>query len=241
MSALLKFPPAWQNARQQYEAFDDFFTDQSDLAWVDTITDTGTALVNDAVNGVMVLTPSDGTVADNDEVYLASANELFLFAADKPFIGRCRLKFVETASGVYNAFFGFANAIAANTLVDDGGGMRASGSIAAIYKVDGETVWRCVTRNNGTVTVSQSSTTAGGTSYQELEIEVVPFTSTQVHVVFRVDGVPLKDATTGLPIVHTVTVASATEMSIGAGAKLGATTNNDTLNIDYIGFAAIRS
>lgn len=240
MSNVLKFPPSWQNIKQQYELFDDFFSDQSDLSWVDTITDSGTALVNDAVNGVMVLTPSDGTVADNDEVYLASANELFLYAADKPFVGRCRLKFVETTSGVYNAFFGFASAIGANTLVDDGGGMRASGSVAAIYKVDGETVWRCVTRNNGVATVSQSTTTAGGASYQELEIEVVYLNSTQVQVVFRVDGVALKDATTGLPIVHTVTVASATEMQIGAGAKLGAATNNDTLSIDYIGFAASR-
>lgn len=242
MSNLLKYPINWANARQQYEFFDDFLIDQTDLFFIDTVSDSGSAAVGDATNGVMVLTPSDGTVADNDEVYFGTSNELFKFAADKHFIGRARIQFTETSSGVYNAFVGFVSALnGADTMVDDGGGMRASGSIAAIYKIDGGTTWLCVTRNNGVVTTSTSSTTAGGSSYQELEVEVVPFTTTQVHVLFRVDGVPLKDSTTGLPIVHTVTVASSTEMNFGCGAKLGAGTNNDVLNVDYIGYAANRT
>lgn len=234
MSAILKQPLELQNVEQQYGVFSDFVDDQSDLFFVDTVTDTGTAAVGDAVNGVMVLTPSDGTVADNDEVYLASANEIFLFDDEKPMLAQCRLKFVETAAGVYNAFFGFVNAVAADTLVDNGGGMRASGSIAAIYKVDGGTVWRCTTRNNGVVTDTVSTTAAGGTAYQRLEIEVVSFDTLNVKVLFRVDGVPLKDSQ-GREIVHTVAVASATEMQIAAGAKLGAITNNDTLSLDYLG------
>ena len=234
MAAILKRPLELINVEQQYGVFSDFENDVRSTDWTATATDSGTAAVGDAANGVLVLTPSDGTVADNDEVYYATANEVFHFAAEKPMLGIGRIKFVETASGVYNAFVGFANAVAANTLVDDGGGMRASGSIAAIYKVDTETVWRCVTRNNGVVTVTQSTTTAGGTSYQVLEIEVVSFTSTQVKVLFRCDGIPLKDST-GKEIVHTITTASATEMQFGCGAKLGAGTNNDTLSVDYLG------
>jgi len=238
---LLKFPLDWESKRQQFDRFEDFLDDIVDTQWVGTITDTGTALVGDAVGGILVLTPSDGTVADNDEVYVATANELFKFAADRPFVGGARIQFTETAAGVYNCFVGFANAIAANTLVDDGGGMRASGSIAAIYKVDGGTNWVCVTRNNGTATTSTSSLAAASASYQNLEIEILPFSSTQVKVVFRVDGVSLKDSTTGLDIVHTVTVASATEMQFGFGAKLGAATNNDVLNVDAAWYAGSRA
>lgn len=234
MAEILKWPPELTNVEQQYGVFDDFTADQSDLFWVDTITDAGTALVNDAVGGVMVLTPSDGTVADNDEVYLNTSNELYLYTANKPFYGVASIKFVETASGVYNAFVGFANAFAADLLVDNGGGMRASGSMAVIYKIDGGTVWRCLTRNNGVVTDTVSTTSSTSTSFQKLEVECVDFTSTQNKVVFRVNGTPLKDST-GREIVHTVTVASSTEMHFGFGAKLGAITNNDTLSIDWAG------
>lgn len=240
MANILRWPIELMNVREQYGVFSDFVDDQSDLFFVDTITDTGSALVGDAVGGIMVLTPSDGTVADNDEVYLASANEIFKYAAGKPFYGECLLQFTETAAGVYNAAFGFANAVAANMLVDDGGGPRASGSTAVIYKVDGGTVWRCATRNNGVVTDTISTTTAGGSAYQKLSIECVDFTSTQMKVLFKVNDIPLKDSTYGLEIIHTVTVASSTEMQVFAGAKLGAATNNDVLNLDYLGAWQVR-
>jgi hypothetical protein len=222
-----------------FHIFDDFTADQSDLFWVDTITDTGTVLINDAANGIAVLTPSDGSVADNDEVYFASANELFLTAANRAIYGRCRLQFTETASGIYNAFFGFANAFAANLIVDDGAGLRASGNIFAIEKRDGETQWRLTSRNGSTVTSTLSTTTAGGASYQNLEIMVKDWDGVSVQVAARVDGDFLKDSN-NLVIRHTVLLASATEMQVGAGAKLGAITNNDTLNLDYIYAAQTR-
>jgi hypothetical protein len=246
MSKQLKFPPDWGTKRQQYDRFEDFLDDQSDLFWVDTITDSGSAAVGDAVNGVMVLTPSDGTVADNDEVYLATPNALFKFAADQPFMGGCRLQFTETTAGVYNAAFGFANAVAADLLVDNGGGLRVTGSILAIYKVDGGTVWKAVSRVNSVLIAdSTSTTTAGGTNYQELEIEVTPLDSTRVKAVFKVGDIIgpttyLTDATTGFPIEHIIPVASSVVMQCFAGAKLGAATNNDVLNLDYIRFAASR-
>jgi hypothetical protein len=234
MSAILKLPPELKNVEQQYGLFSDFVEDQLDALFVDTVTDSGTVLMGDAANGIAVLTPSDGTVADNDEAYFASPNEVFLFAAEKPALAIARLQFTEANVDDANVFFGFMNAIAANSLVDNGGGPQASGSQAVIYKIDGGTVWRCSTRNNGVVTDSVSNATAGGASYQKLEVEVVPFTSTKVKVLFRVDGVPLKDSTTGREIVHTVTVASATEMQVGVGLKNGAG-NLETLNVDYLG------
>jgi hypothetical protein len=237
MPSLNRFTrPLWD--LDTFHVWDDFWWDQTDLSWVDTVTDTGTALVGDATRGIMTLTPSDATVADNDEVYLASANQLFLFAAGRPLYAKCRLSFVETAAGVYNAFFGFMSGVAANALVDDGGGMRASGCLACIYKVDGGTVWRCTARNGSTVTDTVSTKAAGGAAYQELE--VIGESPDQVNMTFtyKVDGEFLKDAN-GLVIRHTVPIASASIMSVAAGAKLGAITNNDVLNLDYI-YAAQR-
>ncbi len=215
-----------------FYVFDDFDKDQSDLWAVDTITDSGTAAVGDATRGIMVLTPSDGTVADNDEVYLATPNELFIFATNRPLYARGRLQFTETASGVYNAAFGFASAVGANLIVDDGAGLRASGCIAAIEKRDGETTWRLSTRNGSTVTSTASATIAGGSSYQILEIFIHDWDGVSMQVSGKVDGNYLRD-TNGNIIRHTVLIASATEMQLFAGAKLGAITNNDTLNLDY--------
>lgn len=233
MANILRFPQALLQI-DQYGTFSDFVDDQSDLFFIDTITDSGSAAVGDGVKGIMVLTPSDGTVADNDEVYLRSANEIFKVADGKPMYGVCYLQFTETAAGVYNAAFGWQNAVGADSIIDDGGGLKVTGDTIAIYKVDGGTVWRCVSCVNGTATVSTSTTSAGGASYQKLEIEVVDFTSTKAKVIFMVDGLRLKD-TDDREIIHTIAYASATEMNLFAGAKLGAITNNDVLNLDYLG------
>lgn len=241
MANLLKFPADWNDKRQQFNRLEDFDSTLDSTLWTATLTDTGTATVVDAASGILPITPSDGTVADNDEAYVTTKLELFLFAADRPFVGGARVKFAPTATGVYNMFVGFGNAMVANTLIDDGGGVRASGSLAAIYMIDGGTNWKCTTRSNSVVTDSTSSLAFLNTSYQDLEIETVIFSSTQVKVVFRVDGVTLKDNTTGFDIVHTVTVASATEMQFGFGAKLGAATNNDILYVDSAWYAGSRS
>lgn len=213
--------------------FDDFTADQLDTFFVDTITDSGTVLMGDDVNGVATLTPSDGTVADNDEVYLASANELFLYGTNREIYGRCKLRFTETTVTIYNVAFGFQNAVGANSIVDDGAGLKVSGSTLGIYKVDGSGVWKCVSSCNGTSTVSTSVTVAVTATDYVLEIFVKDFDGVSMEVTFKVDGQYLKDSN-GLVIKHTVAIASATEMQLFAGAKLGAITNNDTTKVDYL-------
>jgi hypothetical protein len=218
-----------------FHLLEDFWADQSDLFFVDTVTDSGSVAINDAVGGIATLTPSDGTVGDNDEVYFFTANELFLFLANRNIYGRCRLSFTETASGVYNAMFGFANAPAANLIVDDGGGLRASGSILAIEKRDGETTWRLTTRNGSTVTSTLSTQTAVMASgvYQIVEVEAEDVGNGTLVCTGRVNGRLLTDSN-GLIIRHSVLITGATEMALGVGAKLGAATNNDVLLVDYI-------
>lgn len=221
-----------------FHVFDDFWADQVDTQWVDTVTDTGTVAIGDAASGIVTLTPSDGTVADNDEVYLASANELFKFLDGRPLYGRCRLQFTETTAGIYNACFGFQNAVGADSIVDNTGLPKTSGSTLAIYKTDGSAVWKCVSATNGTATHSTSTKSSTSTAYQDLEIQLADHDSTQQIATFKVDGEILKDSN-NLPIRHFVPLASATEMQVFVGAKLGAATNNDLLLVDYI-YAAQR-
>lgn len=235
MSALARFPSVLEKI-DTFVFFEDFLGDQADTVMLDTITDTGTVTVGDAVGGIVALVPSDGTVGDNDEAYLTTPNEVFKLASGKPLGAECSLQFSEANTDDANVAFGFMNATGVNMILDNGAGLKVSGSTIGIYKVDGGTVWRCVSVvNGGTATVSVSTKTAGGSAYQRLSIEVVEHNSTYARVIFKVDGVPLYDATSGQPIVHTVPYASSTEMVGFLGVKNG-DTNLETLNCDWCCF-----
>lgn len=215
-----------------FHIFSDFTNeDQLDAIGVDTITDVGTVTIGDAVGGILALVPSDATVVDNDEAYFATPNEVFKFAAGKPLFAVAYLQFSEAATNAANVAFGVANAVAADLLVDNGAGLRVTGSYAALVKVDGETVWRCISRNGSTLNSTTSATTAGGSAYQHLEIEVVDRDSLNCTVVFKVDRHYCRD-TNGVIIKHTLPLASATEMQMFVGVKNGSA-SLETLNVDW--------
>jgi hypothetical protein len=212
--------------------FSHFAGDQLDAIAVDTVTDSGTVLMGDDVGGIVTLTPSDGTVADNDEAYLATPNENFKFGTNREIYGTCKLKFTEVTATIVNVAFGFQNAVGANSIVDDGAGLKVSGSCLGIYKIDGEAVWRCVSACNGVATVSISTTAAVAATWYYPEIYCEDWDGKEMLVSFRIDNRWLFDSSGNL-IKHRVAVASATEMQMFLGAKLGAITNNDTLLCDY--------
>ncbi len=212
--------------------YDHFADDVPTAKYTTTATDSGSAAVNDVAGGILLITPSDGTVVDDDECYVQTANELFIYRTNGAIYGKCRLKWVETAAGVYNVAFGFMNAPTANSIIDDGGGVKVSGSTLSIYKVDGESVFRVASACNGTSTVTQSTTAAVGATWYVLEIFCNDYDGVKMEVTFKVDGVFLRDSN-NLVIKHTVLIASATEMAMFVGAKLGASTNNDTTSVDY--------
>jgi len=189
----------------------------------------------------MQLIPSDGTVADNDEVYLESPNETFKFAADKPIILEGKVQFTEANTDDANVIFGLLDAVGANTLVDDGAGPKASYSGMVFFKEDGQTLWSVEASIAGTQTTAQLTAansldkvakTAGGASYQKLRIEFRPFSSTAAEILFFIDDVHVYR-------IANFTYTSATEMQIGVGIKNGAG-NLETLNIDYIGCYQLR-
>lgn len=219
--------------------FDDFFWLVTAHMWTTLAADTTpTVTCPDVVNGVARLF-TDTT--DNNEVAVRSTIEPFKFGTDREIYAKIRLQYTEGDAGnKANVFAGFASAIGANLLVDNGGGPRVTGDICGIYKVDGGSVWKCVTQTNGTAQVSTSTKTAGGSANQELEVKVmdIPGAVTQ-DVTFFVDGVPLYDSTTGYPIRHAAVIASATEMNVGVYAKTGGAAGGETVDVDYI-YAAQR-
>lgn len=237
---LVEFCPD-QKVFRTFHIFDDFEKAQNDRDWIDTATDSGSATVGDAASGIMALVPSDGTVADNDETYLEGANECFLVAAGRTLYAMASIQFTEANTDDANIAFGFMSAPGANSIVDDGAGLQTTGNWFAIYKVDGETVWRVNCRNStatgaGSALGTKTLTTAGGATYQTLEIFIIPLDSTNVEVTYKVDGLYLRnaDANSADDIIrHKLAIASSTEMKLFFGVKNGAG-NLETLNVDYV-------
>lgn len=214
---------------------------QDDFGWKDTVkwtstaTDSGTSLATDAAGGVMALVPSDGSVADNDEIYVQSSKETFKIADGKPISIGGYIQFTEANTDDANVFVGILDAPIADTLVDNGAGMKTSFSGAAFYKVDGGTRWQVIYSDGATQTIADLTATntlnkvaqsAGGASYQLLEIDILPKTSTKVDIVFKIDG----------KVVYKMidkTYASATEMAVAVGAKNGGA-NNESIKVDYL-------
>lgn len=233
---LLDYPDLVERHQKAHGFFDDFnFYTTVHNGWTTVASDSGTIVGSDAAGGVLALNPSDGTVTDNDEIYLKRTQETFKFAQDKSIYFGVYAKFSEANTDDANVFFGLKDAIAANTIVDNGG-MATSFSGVGFYKKDGETYWRIIASLgstqtevllNSTNSADKLAKTAGNGSYQKLEILVAPISSSLAEIVFRIDNVDVYK-------ISEFTFTSATEMQAGCGMKNGADTNVETLYIDWI-------
>lgn len=237
---LLELPRSVELARLYAGFTDDFFQYTSGDLWTLVATDSGTAALADAANGQILLNPSDGTVADNDEVYLRTTKECFKFAAGLPAIFEVCLKFTEANTDDANVAVGFMDAVAANSILDNGAGPAASYSGAVFFKVDGGTTWSVENSDGATQKTtaldgtqervigspfSGTSQAAGGGVFQRLRIEFRPKTTTKADFLFFVDGVPVAKHV-DQPF------ASATEACAFIGVKNGGA-NNEAVYLDY--------
>jgi hypothetical protein len=232
MSVVIIQPQAMKD-RDAAGFFDDFHWFISPHLWTNLAADAG-------VTGFAAADTAGGNISgatgatDNNEIAVASTKKPFLLADDKPAFFEARVQYAEAATSAANVAVGFGDTIgSADFLVDNGAGCRSSWSGAVIYKVDGGTVWRCKSSNGTTSTDNVTAITAGGSAAQKLRIEVSDYTSLSCQVTYWVDDKQLRDATTNLPIVHTVLYASAAQMQAGAYLKAGSGTS-ETLVIDYM-------
>lgn len=227
----------YQKADLMYEFFDDFIEEiDTTNRYTATLTDSGTAVVGNGVGGIAVISASDGTTGDNDEAYLGLRNLVFTPAAGKTFVMQARMQYSEVNTDDANVAVGFTNSVGADLLVDNGGGLRTTGTTFCIYKVDGETVWRCLSRvAGGSATINTTTVTAGGSAYGVFEVVLSEITTTHMVVSFRIDGNVLADATTGFPIWHRMPYASADAVTPFVALKNGSTSGaGEVLNLDWL-------
>ena len=235
---IARLPEALRIASDTFQVFDDFHWYISPHLWTSLAADAGTsvAITAGAAGGVLALTTG---ATDNNEAAAFTTTSLFVPAANKPLYCEGLVQWAEANVSAANVFFGLASSPGANLLVDDGAGPRTTGTVIGLYKVDGGTVWRCVTRNGTAVADSVSTATAGGAVAQRLSIEIIDETPTKATVVFRVDGQLLRDATTNLPIKHDLTLASIAAAALVADVTAGSA-NSEVLSVDYGGCVQAR-
>lgn len=204
--------------------------------WLLDANDGGAATEQDAHAGTLVLDTSDTTVADNDETYLISDNEIY-----KPAIGavngevlaiaKARVKFTEANTDDANILFGLLGGDTddvANTLGDNGAGPADANQYIAMWKVDGGTVWQGGVRD----TAQDHDTNVGAVSsgsWTELKMVIydADITDGELEVEFFVDGVSGG--------TKTYAVSGATEMRAIFGVKNGGA-NEESLHIDKFFF-----
>ncbi len=193
-----------------------------------TATNSGTATVSDGVKGILNMAPSDGSVVDNDEIYVHNTAEVFLFAASKPLYLKAIMSLTEANTNDANWMIGVMNGVAADSLLDNGGGPKADYSGAVFFKVDGTMEIVCEASISTTQDTSASAdnlTFVSGTTYT-LELFFQPTSSTAASVFFYINGTLYHTAT--------ITYTGATEMAAVLACKNG-DANNESLDVDYLG------
>lgn len=212
---------------------DDFHWFTTAHLWTSVLTDSGTAAVSDGVGGLLALTCSDGSVADNDEAYAKGTTEVFKFALNKPIYLKAIIKLTEANTDDANWIIGLKDAVAANSILDDGGGPAASYSGMVFFKVDGTMkIFSEVSIGGTQVTLaSASAPTFTSASTYVLEAFFMSTSSTAGIVYFFVNG----------SLIHSAafTYTGATEMQACLGVKNGGA-NNEVLYVDYFGAWQVR-
>lgn len=211
---------------------DNFLWYISPHLWTSTLTDTGSVTALTTHGGGVAITPSDGTVADNDEAYIGWTNKNIVPTNLKPIVFQTVIQYAEGATDDANVIAGLLSTSAANALLDNGGGPPASYSGLCFFKVDGGTNWNIEASVGGTQTTVELTAansldgvahTAGGSAKQTLTIEFVPFTSTTAEVIWYIDGVAVYKTNW--------TYTSVVAMSPVLGLKNGDITTVETLNV----------
>jgi len=204
------------------EYFDDFFTFDDGDDYIDTVSDAGTIETTDAANGVLSIAV---TAVDNNESYVSSDAEIFCFQTDKNLYFEARVKLTESNTDDANIIVGLSDTVAANSLLDTGGGPMASYDGAVFFKIDGGTVWQFETSNAGT----QKTLTSAGAFTDK--------TWTTLGFLYDYnDGVtanvtPFIDGVAGT--AQTLVISGLLEMHILLGLKAGSGVV-EALLVDYV-------
>lgn len=220
--AALNADSRFDSFRQQrtfVEGFEDYV---SGRLWTLTTADSATATLTAAAAGLQggQLVVSAAGATANDEAYVFRTVSQLLFEDGVSFRVKSRLKFAQAATNNAAIHFGLMSAPAANTIVDTTGVPKSSFSGALIYTKAGSTYWQAGCSVGTSLTTTASSTVAGGSSIQELEISIQCNNGVAV-IEYFVDGKQLLDESTPYsnPIKHNLTYSGAVAMTGYFGMK----------------------
>lgn len=233
MGTKLAQSPSRHFSRDEFFIFDDFTHLVTQDLWTTTAVATGT-----------VTAPATGgsycrlfSTADNDAAVLATTGELFNFTPNKNMYAEALLGTITRPGTNNDGFaFGFADAMAATLVADDGAGFVVANEGAFLGWLESETTWSLYTEMAGIGSVTQSTTDIA--SDQLLALDVTWVSSTEFQVRPFVDGVQLEDSG-GVPICHTITDSASTDMDFGAVYK-GHNAADGIVLIDYVYAAQAR-
>ena len=224
--------------RRQFGIADDFAAFSSGGVWTDTSPDSGAAVNGgDGLGGRVTLATG---ATDNNECYLHSTRELFLFSPQRPIVFEARVQYAEANVDDANVCLGLMDAVGADALVDNGGGPKASYSGMLFYKVDGETVWQAESSVGSSQTTTVLSATgaldrrahaAVGSVFETYRIEFRPLTTTEAEICFFLNDVHVAK--------HLISYSGATEMQALIGVKAGGA-NSEQVVVDYVSCLQVR-
>lgn len=178
--------------------FEGFLTAQSGASWTVTTAVDGTVVQNDAAGGTITISNATSTIGDNEDCYLSRKGNSFLFAADKPLVFEAGVNFSQVSTNTCNVVVGLTDTVAANLMVDNGAGPKASGTFLLFYTYDGSVNWNIgasigATQTKVELTAANSldkiAKVAASTTVTRLRIEFRPKTATKADVHFLINGV----------------------------------------------------
>lgn len=184
--------------------------------------------VTDALNGVLSLTT---TTTDNDECYISSVAECWKCVTNKRIFFEARLALTEAATNAANWIIGLSDAVAANSLLDNGGGPMASYDGIVFFKVDGTMKIQFETSNLTAQVTNATLANFASATWYKVGFMYDPNDGVTAKVTPFVDGVA--------GTVHDLTIAGMEEMHILIGVKAG-TGAAQPLTVDYVHVIAER-
>lgn len=232
----VRLSDAFLTADRQVQLVEDFLSGAPD-EWTAAAT-SGTVAAEDERGGVLSLTTN---AADNFEGTLTLDSKIAVVAANKPLSFAAYVQFTEQNTDAANVFVGLTSAAVGDALGDDGAGPPSNYSGVGLHKIDGGLNWIAeysVGTTQKTVeldaegSLNDVAQVAGSASYQLIEIDVFPKTSTACDVVFKINGTTVAKF---LDQVYTSILAMAPVIVTKAGSATA-----EVLKVDYVKFAQVR-